>query len=204
MGTFAVASNGASIQTAAGPQQLLSASRPMTKLDTTNIVSFQTIQLLLNHEPPQAPANAPFFTDTIVYQFPHGYAYIPAVWLSWQNNSANPNPGTPALNSSNTVSYPNGDDDAGLAAYEATQGTIAIGVSSSSIAVEQYNGGMSGVFNATDALLYVTVDAANVYIHIMKRTLATVGGNIVPLFLIGYILNMRIYVFTEPATTSTY
>lgn len=203
MNTFAVAANGSSVETAAGPQQLLNAENPFTKLDTTNIVSFQTIQLILNHEPPQAPATAPYFTDTVVYQFPHGYTYIPSVWMSWQFNSANPNPGNPPVSGSNTVSFPNGDDTGGELMYQATTGTVEGGTSATVLALEQYNSAGS-VSYATGAYLYVTVDATNVYIHILKQTIETVSGAIVPLFLIGYVINLRTYVFTEPATTSIY
>lgn len=203
MGPFAVAANGSSVQTATGPQSLLSISAPFTKLDVTNTVSFQTIQLLLNHEPPQAPAGAPYYTDTVVGQFKHGYTYIPGVWMNWQNVSANPNPGTPPSGGSNTASYPNGDDSSGFDAWNAIYNSNINANPNSPLAFEQYNNG-SGAFNATVALLYLTVDKTYVYIHIMKETLVTVGGNIVPLFLIGYILNLRVYVFTEPGTTSTY
>lgn len=201
---FAVGSNGQSVQTAVGPDALLSVKNPLTKLDVTNIESFQTIQLLLNHEPPQAPASAPFYTDTVVYPFKHNYTYVPAVWMEYENPSANPSPGTPGLNSSNMITYPNGDDSASAIAYDATQGTIDIGVEGSALAVEQYNSSGSGLFNATDALLYVTADKTNVYLHVMKRTLVTVGAAIVPIFLIGFVINIRVYVFVEPGTTSTY
>lgn len=204
MPPFAVSASGASVQTATGPNQLLNYDKPMTKLDTTNIVSFQTIQLILNHEPPQAPSGSPYYTDTIVYQFKHGYNYVPAIWLSWNFPAANPDPSTPAVGTSNTISYPNGNDSGGLVAYEATQGTIDLTTQASKLAIQQYNSSTSGLFNATDAILYATVDATYVYVHIMKRTLATVGSAIVPLYLIGYIMNLRVDVFCEPATTSTY
>lgn len=200
---FAVASSGASIQTATGPNKLLSINNPFTKLDTTNIVSFQTIKLILNHEPPQAPNAAPWYTDTVVYQFAHGYNYKPAIWMSWQFPAANPQPGNPPVSGSNTVSYPNGDDTCGDYMYYATTGNVLGGVSVVLLAIEQYNNAGS-VLQATQAYLYATVDNTNVYIHIMKQTMATVGGAIVPLYLIGYVLNLRVYVFTEPATTSTY
>ena len=199
---FAVASNGQDVQAANGPNQLLSMNNPFTKLDTTNIVSFQTIQLLLNHEPPQAPPTAPYYTDTVVYQFPHGYQYVPAIWMSWAFPSANPNPGNPGVGSSNTVSFPNGDDTASSAAYEAISGGIIAG-GNSTLALEQYNDG-SGTQYVSEAYLYLTVDTANVYVHIMKGTLGTLGGSIIPLYLIGYVINLRTYVFTEPGTTSTY
>lgn len=201
MPAFSVAANGQSVETANGPNQLLSMSNPFTKLDTTNIVSFQTIQLIVNHEPPQPPPTSPFYTDTIVYQFKHGYDYIPSVWLSWQFPAANPNPGDPPSGGNNQLSFPNGDDSGGLALFDATQGNI--NQSFSPLALQQYNDG-SGVGYVTAAFLCITADATNVYIHLIKNALGSVGGATIPLFLIGYVLSMRTYVFTEPATTSTY
>lgn len=202
MPAFSVAANGRSVQTANGPQQLLSMKNPLTKLDVTNRVSFQTIQLLFNHEPPQAPAVAPYYTNTLVYQFPHSYQYIPAVWMSWQNLSP-AFPDNPPNNSANTIFYPNGDDNAGEIAYEAIVNNSIILGGNSLVALEQYNNAGSTAY-CTQAALYVTADATNVNIYLIKETLETIGGSIIPLFMIGVILNLRIYVFAEPGTTSTY
>lgn len=198
--TMDVSASGASIETATGPSQLLSMKNPFTKLDTTNQVSFQTIQLLLNHEPPQAPATSPFYTNTLVYQFKHGYSYIPAVWMEWQNNSP-AFPAAPASGSTATTFFPTGDDAAGKAAYLTSTGTLTEG--DSLVAQVQYNSSGT-LFNATDGSLFLTADATYVYLYVQKLTLLTIGGAIKPLFLIGTILNIRIYVFVEPATTSTY
>lgn len=200
MSTFDVSSSGSDVQTASGPDQLLNIKNPFTKLDVTNINSFQTIKLIFNHEPPQSPAAAPYYTDTLITQFKHGYNYIPAIWFSWQNNSP-AFPGTPASGSSATTFYPNGDDTAGETAYQATIGTIESG--NSLLAQTVYNTGTS-VPTTTNASIYATVDNTNVNFHVIKETLATVGGSVIPLDLIGVILNIRLYVFAEPGTTSTY
>lgn len=200
--SFAVSNSGSSVQTAVGPQQLLSMNNPFTKLDTTKIISFQTIQLLFNTEPPQPPNTGPFYSNTLVYQFAHGYEYVPAIWMDWQNNSP-AFPGDPGPSSSNMILYPNGDDSAGVNAYDAiVNNTIDI-ANTTLVALEQYNnaGSTSG---ATQALLYTKVVGPNVNLYLMKQTIETVGGSVIPLFLIGVILDIRIYVFTEPATTSTY
>lgn len=203
MGPFAVSSNGSDVQTATGPQQLLSIGKPLTKLDITNQVSFQTIQLLFNHEPPQPPNSAPFYSNTLVYQFPHGYDYVPATWMEWQNHSP-AFPLAPGIGSSNTIFYPNGDDSAGLTAYDAIVNNAIIGGSSNSlVALTQYNNAGSTSFT-TSASLYLKADKININLYLLKETIETIGGGVIPLFLIGVILDLRIYVFTEPGTTSTY
>lgn len=202
MPAFAVSASGSSVQEATGPQQLLSMNNPFTKLDTTNQSSFQTIQLLFNSEPPQPPSGSPFYSNTLVYQFPHPYNYVPATWLSWQNNSP-AFPGDPGSGNSNMVLFPNGDDSAGVNAYDAIElGQIDIS-NTTLVALEQYNDG-GGVGGATQALLYSKADADNINIYFMKQTIETVGGSVIPLFIIGVILDIRVYVFTEPGSISTY
>lgn len=201
---FAVAANGSSIQEASGPSELLSISKPFTKLDVTNIASFQTIQLLFNHEPPQPPAGSPYYTNTLVYSFPHGYDYIPSIWMEWQNNSPTIPP-TPPPGSSATTYFAFGDDSAGYAAYDQIVNGNTEANPPCAVAVVNYNDGSgSGAGGFTQALLYATVDDVNFNLYIMKQTLGTVSGSVLPLYLNGTILNVRTYVFTEPATTSTY
>jgi hypothetical protein len=174
---------------------------PYSKLDTQNIVSFQTISILFNKEPPQSPSSTPYYTSTLIYQFKHGYNYISSPWMNWQNDSPS-FPSSPASGSSATSFYPNGDDTAGRAAWDAIDNST-IDNGASVVALTEYNN--SGpVITTTQAILYVTVDTTSIYIYVMKQTLATIGGNVIPLYLAGTTLNLRVYAFVEPANTSTY
>jgi hypothetical protein len=174
---------------------------PYTKLDTQNIVSFQTISILFNSEPPQPVNSAPFYTNTLLYQFKHGYNYISAPWMSWQNSSPT-FASTPVSGSSASSYYPNGDDTAGYYAWDA----IANGredTAASVVALTEYNNAGSLV-NTTQAILYVRVDTTYVYVYLMKQILATIGGTVIPLYMAGTTLNLRTYAFVEPANSSTY
>lgn len=198
---FQVAASGKSIETASGPQALLNDSQPLTKLDVTNGVSFQTLNILFNHEPPQPPNSSPWYTTTLLYQFKHGYTYTPADWMMWQNSSPT-TPGNPGVGSSATTFYPFGDDTAGYDAKQAIAGTITSNPGTL-MAQTVYNNSGS-IVTTTDALIYATVDSTYMYIYCMKRTQATIGGSVIPLYLIGETINLRTYVFTEPSTTSSY
>jgi hypothetical protein len=62
-------------------QLLLSSRYPFAKLDTSNEVSFRNIQLRMNQDTPNPAGTSPnTVTDTVVYQFAHGYDYTPAYW----------------------------------------------------------------------------------------------------------------------------
>lgn len=202
-GGFSVTSSGTSVQQATGPNVLLSMNNPFTKLDVTNPVSFQTISLLFNHEPPQPVAPTPLFTDTLVYQFKHGYDYVPAIWLMWQNPTPQFPPNPTISGTSATTFYPFGDDTSSLAYIGGTQENVF--VQSTQIASVNYN--LSGsVLTTTSAMLSAIADETNVYIHIVKQAIVyiTPGNIVIPVNLNGVTLNMRCYVFTEPATTTVY
>lgn len=82
-----ISSNNVDVRSATGPQVTFSTQYPFAKLDKTNTVSFQNISILFNHEPPN-PAGTPGNTGpikTLVYQFPHGYKYLPSTWMMCQN-----------------------------------------------------------------------------------------------------------------------
>jgi hypothetical protein len=69
------------LRTATGTDLVLNTRYPFAKLDSTNKVSFQLINILFLHEPPNPDGLATFFTTVQVYQFPHGYNYIPSTWF---------------------------------------------------------------------------------------------------------------------------
>lgn len=197
MGPFQVSSSGKSVQTATGPDQLLTLNKPMSKLDVTNIISFQTLSILFNHEPPQPPSS-PGYADVQLAQFAHGYTYIPSIWMTWQNHSP-AYPGPPPVSGTATTFYDFGDETAAANIPGVGNATVL-----SLYAVVQYNdGGL--IRNNTDAFFYVVVDATNVTLYLRKAVLeSTLSGSIVPIFIIGTSVDMRLYVFAEPATTSTY
>lgn len=74
------------------PQQVIFTTKyPFAKLDTTNQASFQNIRIFFSKEPPVSAGSS---STTQIYQFPHGYKYIPTTWLLFQNlNSPNTSAG---------------------------------------------------------------------------------------------------------------
>lgn len=48
------------------------------KIDTQLATGFQTILLLITNDTPE-PTKPPYYTYTVLYQFKHGYTYIPAM-----------------------------------------------------------------------------------------------------------------------------
>jgi hypothetical protein len=201
-GPITVVAAGTSVASATGSDILVSSKNPFTKLDTSNIVSFQTISILFDHEPPQPPSSAPLYSTTQLYQFPHGYNYIPSPWLMWRNDSPEL-PAAPSAGNSATSFYPFGDDTAGAESFGAIQTGDYTFNQASPVAILYYN--YSGaVFEATSAALYATADDQNIYINLMKNTGGLLGGSVIPLYLAGVTLNIRTYCFTEPANSSTY
>jgi hypothetical protein len=182
-------------RSARGADVFFTTKYPFMKLDTTNEVSFQTISVLFNSEPPQPPAFS--YTNTLIYSFAHGYDYVPSVWLTWQNPSPS-FPAPPPDNSSNITYYAFGDDSGSiiLAGDFAGQtlGSSALG----QVAVTNYT--LSGITQATtDAYLAVYADEQNVYLSLLKENIAVINpGSIVPPVNVqGVSLNIRCYVFVE-------
>lgn len=70
---------------ATGADVLLDINNPHTKLDTTNLVSFQNINLTFITNP--AEPSLGNVTTTLVYSFPHGYSYFPSYWCLFQITS---------------------------------------------------------------------------------------------------------------------
>lgn len=201
MNPITVVQSGSNVQSATGTEILLNSKIPFTKLDTTNIISFQTISILFNNEPPQ-PVGLGGYTQTLIYQFSHGYSYIPSIWMMWQNDSPE-FPAFPSSGNSATTFYAFGDDTSSAAAIDLITGNSAVNDSGSVIGLVIYNNAGS-LLETTWAYLVATVDNKNVNIYVMKYASVVIGGNAIPLYLAGVTLNLRTYIFTEPATTSTY
>lgn len=62
---------------------ILNTRFPFHKLDSTNDVSFQVINITFVTEPtnPVAPTSEDTFSETLVYSYPHGYTYTPSTWF---------------------------------------------------------------------------------------------------------------------------
>lgn len=200
MGPMTVVTPGTNIQNPSLQNVIMNSTIPYTKLDTRNLASFQTISLLFSHEPSQ-PAALDGYTNTLLYYFPHNYTYIPSTWLMWQNQSP-AFPAIPSNGNSATTFYPFGDDTASNAAMGNILQGSAIGSTSTCAAVYTTESGVT--YNTTSGFLYITVDETNVNIYFLKVSYVTVGGNVVPLYMAGTTLDIRVYVFAEPASTSTY
>lgn len=69
---------GVSVSQATPSQILMNTSNPFIKLDTQVKTSFQTITLLITTNPPE-PVSPATDTYTVVYQFNHGYKYVPSI-----------------------------------------------------------------------------------------------------------------------------
>jgi hypothetical protein len=67
-----VSKNGVDSTVAQGTDVVLTTKYPIAKLDKTNKASFQNIYLNITR-------NTPLGT-TLIYQFKHGYSYIPSTW----------------------------------------------------------------------------------------------------------------------------
>jgi hypothetical protein len=65
-------------QGTAANKMLMNTTIPFIKLDTQNNKAFQTITLLITNDPPEPSGGNPY-KYTVLYFFPHGYKYRPAV-----------------------------------------------------------------------------------------------------------------------------
>lgn len=99
--------------TSTGTDLLLDMDSPLAKLDSSNDVSFQNILLTFNTEPPNPDGVTSFNRDTEVYRFKHGYSYIPATWMMYQNLT----PDSVGSVAYSTIGGVIASPDAGSAAY---------------------------------------------------------------------------------------
>lgn len=71
----------ANVLTAEETDILLNITDPLAKLDVTNDVSFQNIELTFDTDPTEPSFPTTENIDTLVYSFPHGYTYTPQQWM---------------------------------------------------------------------------------------------------------------------------
>jgi hypothetical protein len=81
MGPIQVSAPGVNLKGAVGKDITFSTRYPFAKLDSTNDTSFQLINLLFLHEPPNPDGVSSFYQRTLVYSFAHGYTYTPSTWF---------------------------------------------------------------------------------------------------------------------------
>lgn len=160
------------------PNQLtLNTQYPFHKLDVTNPVSFQNIVLSFENNPPGPDMSGAVFypytrvQKTVVYQFPHGYSYIPATWFQNQNNII---VGGSEYGPANGLQY---------------QGRWAL-IATAATAVYE-----------AEAFLVAEVDSANVYIEVLQSLTLNSAGVATPIDIIGTVFNIRVYCFAEDLTT---
>lgn len=68
---------GTATQGAQANQVLMNTTNPFLKLDTQTTTSFQSLLLLITHNPPEPASGGTNYT--MVAKFKHGYKYIPAL-----------------------------------------------------------------------------------------------------------------------------
>jgi hypothetical protein len=81
MGPIAVSAPGTSLTGTVGKDVTFSTRYPFAKLDSTNNVSFQTITILFGVDTPSPDGTDTTTNSTLVYQFAHGYKYVPSTWF---------------------------------------------------------------------------------------------------------------------------
>lgn len=82
-GPISISKPGISLVGATSKDISFSTRYPFHKLDSTNPVSFQVLTVFLAKDTP-TPAASPGNTATnrtLVYQYPHGYSYVPSSWF---------------------------------------------------------------------------------------------------------------------------
>ena len=87
-GPISASAPGKSLTGALGADITFNTRYPFAKLDSTNLVSFQNIQLFFAIDTPNPDGVTSGYIRTNVYQFPHGYSYIPTVWMFYQRVGA--------------------------------------------------------------------------------------------------------------------
>lgn len=83
-GPIAVAGPGKTLLGGVGSDITFNTRYPFAKLDSTNLVSFQNINIFFGYDPPNPDGVSNFSRVTSIYTFKHGYKYIPAIWCIFQ------------------------------------------------------------------------------------------------------------------------
>ena len=76
-----VSKPGTDLRTASGTDITLNTLQPFAKIDSTKPDSFQLINILFLHEPPNPDGSTTFYQRTLVHHFAHSYKYVPSTWF---------------------------------------------------------------------------------------------------------------------------
>lgn len=166
-GPIAVSAPGTSLKGAVGSDITFNTRYPFAKLDSTKDTSFQNISIFFGVDTPNPDGVTAFSLNTIVYQFAHGYNYIPAIWCIFQRNGAG-DQGDLTVTKYGEHGYENG----------------LIAVSSNSD------------FNQS-ANLTLLADQTNVYIGVTKNYITGGPFTDPSVNLEGYTLLVRVYTFVN-------
>jgi hypothetical protein len=166
-GPISVSAPGKSLRDALGSDITFNTRHPFAKLDTTNKVSFQNINIFFANDPPNPNGTTQTSLVTTVYQFKHGYKYIPALWCIYQRT------GFGVQNDFSSTKF-------GPYGYE--NGTFCV---SSASDTAQY------------AELAFWADETYVYIGINKHYQTDAFHPDPPVNLLGYSLLLRVYAFVN-------
>jgi hypothetical protein len=80
-----ISEDGVSVEKATEEQILMDFEKPFAKLDVTNENSFKNIKLFFANDPPNPDGVSSFNLRTEIHRFAHGYDYVPATWLLFEN-----------------------------------------------------------------------------------------------------------------------
>ncbi len=82
-GPISISQNGKSISTATQQELLFNTAIPFAKIDSTKKASFKVVTILFGKEPPNpaTPTSTATFSNTLIYQYEHGYKYTPSTWF---------------------------------------------------------------------------------------------------------------------------
>jgi len=166
-GPISVSAPGTDLRTATGKDVILNTRYPFAKLDSTNLVSFQSIEISFANDPPNPDGSTSDNLTTLIYKFPHGYKYTPTVWCMFQRTVGAGDQGDLTVTK--------------FGPYQYESGVIAV---SSASDLANY------------ATLELAADDTNIYLGVMKVNVGAFGPD-PPVNIAGYTLLVRVYVFVE-------
>ena len=86
-GPISVSAPNKNLLGAVGKDITFNTSYPFAKIDSTNNVSFQIINILFLTEPPNPDGSVSTYQRNLIYQFAHGYTYVPSTWFMVSNDN---------------------------------------------------------------------------------------------------------------------
>lgn len=87
LGPISVSKKGLSVNIAGNEDIIFNTRYPFAKIDTTNPVSFQIINIAFFNEPPRPALDSGLNVKTLIYKYAHGYDYIPSTYFLISKNN---------------------------------------------------------------------------------------------------------------------